>query len=144
MSQPAMPRQMRVYKVTVQGYGSETFLATSNGGAKYVAYCCDAFSHLTFKDFLKRCSARLEAASEDDGYGDLRRYYPTATIPAPGTRIHAEGLTGVVLPAVRRTNYVSFQPDGEERIANVHPLSVRIADAAPKEAAKTAAKRKAA
>jgi hypothetical protein len=116
--------------VTVDGYGTATFLATSSGGAKWSAFCNDVFGHLTFKDFLKICQARLSPHRNDDGYDDLRKRYPFATIPRPGSLIEAEGLHGRVLSAIEPVNYVAFQVDGHERIARVHPLSVRLVEAA--------------
>lgn len=117
---------LRVYEVEVWGHGIGRYNAKSSGGAKYQAYLSDAFCHLTFKEFLGICSARLHKGIVDDGYSRLRQYYPSCCIPAPGTRIKAEGLTGTVLPALRSTSYVVFQPDGQNREAHVHPASVAL------------------
>lgn len=119
---------MKVYAVEVWGLGIGLVHAKSSGAAKYSAFLSDAFSHLTFKEFLSISSARLHNGPLDDGYARLRQYYPSCCIPAPGARIKAEGLTGTVLPALRSTNYVVFQPDGQDREAFVHPASVTLAE----------------
>ncbi len=121
-----MVKQMRPYEVEVRGLGTSTYNAASAAAAKYAAYCSDAFDHLTFKEFLGICSARLCRHDVPDGYDRLRQYYPSCCIPAPGTRIKAEGFTGTVLPALRSTQYVIFQPDGQTREARVHPASVAL------------------
>lgn len=119
-------KSLKVYEVKVRGYGIGFYNAASSGAAKYSAYLNDAFSHLTFKEFLSVCSARLHRDPVNDGYGRLRQHYPDCCIPEPGSRIKAEGLTGTVLPALRSTNYVVFQPDGQTREACVHPASVAL------------------
>lgn len=117
---------MRCYCVTVHGWGSSLYHAESAGGAKYAAFLSDAFSHMTFFEFIKIAHAKL-AKPTSDGYARLRLQYPTACIPEPGARIKAEGFTGTVLPALRLTSYVVFQPDGQKsREALVHPLSVSL------------------
>lgn len=118
---------MQVYEVEVAGYGSKLVNAVSAAAAKYDAFLCDAFSHMKFFDFIKITVARKVPAPASDGYETLRRNYPSACIPKPGTRIEAEGLTGVVLPALKPTSYVLFQPDGSSRVAIVHPASVALA-----------------
>jgi hypothetical protein len=120
-------KQLRVYDVEVWGAGIGRYNATSSGAAKYAAYLSDAFCHLTFKEFLGISSARLHRDPVNDGYARLRQYYPDCCIPEPGARIKAEGLTGTVLPALRSTQYVVFQPDGQTREAFVHPASVTLA-----------------
>lgn len=134
---PAAPvRPLRQYEVTVEGYGSARYRAASRGKAMYEAYLSDAFSHLTFGEFMKIANARAAHPATDcgcDGYTRAREQYPDATIPKPGTRIKAEGLTGVVLRPSGPTCYVHFQPDGEEREAFVHPLSVQLAEPTPTE-----------
>ena len=117
---------MRVFEVTVKGYGSEKFNAVSAAAAKYDAYLSsDVFCDMPFGDFIKIARVRLAALS-GDGYKHLRESYPRACIPAPGTKIKAEGLIGTVLPALRPTSYVIFQPDGQDREAHVHPMSVAL------------------
>lgn len=120
---------LKVYAVEVWGLGIGLYNAKSSGGAKYSAFLSDAFSHLTFKEFLGVCSARIHRDPVDDGYARLRQHYPDACIPAPGTRVKAEGLTGTVLPALRSTQYVIFQLDGQAREAFVHPDSVELLSA---------------
>ena len=120
-------RRIRVYDVEVRGYGTGAVLAASPSKARYSAYLSDAFDHLTFGQFLKLCSVRLAPIQPGDGYERLRSQYPFCCIPNPGTRIRAEGYTGTVLPAVRATSYVIFQPDGKEHEVRVHPMSVELA-----------------
>ncbi|WP_417491833.1 hypothetical protein [Maricaulis sp.] len=121
-------RPMRRYDVTVGIDGTFTVLAATRSKAVYELFLdWSEWGDMTFGDFLRRCSARLAASQPaSDGYERLRTYYPGAIIPAPGTRITAEGLTGTVLPALRSTQYVIFQPDGLEREALVHPASVQL------------------
>lgn len=119
---------MKVYCVTVPGYGSALYHARTPSAARYEAYLSDAFSHLTFREFVGLAGVR-RAAPAGDGYARLRQQYPDAVIPEPGTKIRAEGLTGTVLPALRSTSYVIFQPDGQAREAMVHPASVALAEA---------------
>ena len=116
---------MRVYEVTVRGYGAQRYNATSASKARYSAYLSDVFCDMPFRDFLKIASVR-SAGAVPDGYTRLREYYRDCVIPSPGTRIIAEGLKGTVLPALRSTNYVVFQPDGQDREAFVHPKSVQL------------------
>lgn len=116
---------MRCYCVTVHGWGSGLYHAESAGAAKYDAFLSDAFSHMRFSEFIRIAHAKL-ARPASDGYARLRLQYPSACIPEPGARIKAEGLTGTVLPALRSTSYVVFQPDGQSREAMVHPLSVSL------------------
>lgn len=118
---------LNVYEITVDGYGTILRNAKSPASAKYDAFLSDAFSHMTFKNFLKIANARKAKGEVSGGYEQLRRDYPSSVIPEPGTRITAEGLTGTVLPALGPTNYVVFQPDGQDREARVHPMSVALA-----------------
>lgn len=122
---------MQLFEVTVRGFGANLVHAKSRSAAKYDAYLSDAFSGMTFREFLGIVGVRRAGAPADDGYGRLRQHYPDACIPAPGTRIRAEGLTGTVLPALRPTSYVVFEPDGQGREAFVHPMSVELLEAAP-------------
>lgn len=121
-----MSKTMEIYEVSVQGFGTRLIHATSSAKAKYDAYLSDVFSDMQFRDFLKIVSARKHHGVVPDGYTHLREQYPSAIIPAPGTRIAAEGMRGTVLCAVRPTAYVVFQPDLMEREAFVHPMSVQL------------------
>tara|TARA_R110000787_G_scaffold3148_4_gene12646 strand:- start:39019 stop:39408 length:390 start_codon:yes stop_codon:yes gene_type:complete len=121
-----MSKTMEIYEVSVQGFGTRLIHATSSAKAKYDAYLSDVFSDMQFRDFLKIVSARKHHGVVPDGYTRLREQYPSAIIPAPGTRIAAEGMRGTVLAAVRPTAYVVFQPDLMEREAFVHPMSVQL------------------
>lgn len=120
----AAPRQIRVWSVTVEGYGSANFNAVSRGKAMAEAWRSSAFDGWSFKEFIQRARCKLAPSLADDGYGPLRQSYPDCCIPKPGTRISAEGLTGTVLPAVEPTSYVIFQVDGREDFSCVHPASV--------------------
>jgi len=99
--------------------------AKSASAARYAAYLSNAFGDITFAAFLKMTTVH-RAQPLTDGYGWLRRQYPAACIPEPGTRIKAEGLTGTVLPCLRPCAYLVFEPDGQEREAFVHPMSVAL------------------
>lgn len=119
-------RPIRLYEVTVAGFGAGKVLAASPSKARYAAYRGDAFEHLTFGHFQKLCRVRLASGDHSDGYERLRSQYPSCAIPAPGTRIKAEGYTGTMLPSPGPTNYVVFQPDARENEVRVHPMSVEL------------------
>lgn len=119
-------RPMLVFEVEVDHFGIGLVHAATAAKARYEAYLSDAFSHWTFREFLTHVKVRKAPDPESDGYERLRQQYPDAVIPKPGTRITAERLTGTVLPALRPTSYVVFQPDGQEREAFVHPMSVAL------------------
>ena len=119
-------RAIRLYEVTVDGYGVGKVLAASPAKARYAAYRNDAFDQFTFRQFQNICRVRLARPSDSDGYERLRSQYPACVIPAPGTRIKAEGHVGTTLPPAGPTSYVVFQPDGKEYEVHVHPLSVEL------------------
>jgi hypothetical protein len=123
--------ELRRYEVTVDGFDGRYYYALSPAKARYdcfLDYRC-AYTETTFKEFLKRSSIRRcdLVHPEDDGYANLRRNYPNACIPKPGTRIKAEGHTGIVLAAHSSVNYVQFFSDQHRQKVNVHPSSVELA-----------------
>ena len=120
----------RVYDVTIKGFGTAQFLAPTRGKALSEAWGCRAFDDWTFKEFLKAARARLSEPAADY-YGRLRTQYPTCCIPPAGTRITAEGRTGIVLPAIEPTSYVAFQDEETGQRVNVHPAGVSIAPRTP-------------
>jgi hypothetical protein len=119
-------RSFRCFDVMVTGYGTAQFLAKSRGQALADAWRSSAFDGWSFKDFLKRARARLSEPAADH-YVSLRQSYPKSCIPPAGTRITAEGHTGIVLPAISPCSYVSFKDEETGARVNVHPAGVRLA-----------------
>lgn len=122
---------IRRYEVSVDGFARQYYYALSPAQARYDCFLSykSAYEETTFKEFLKRSSIRRCELlhPEDDGYANLRRNYPNACIPKPGTRIKAEGYTGIVLAAHSAVNYVQFFSDQHRKKVNVHPSSVELA-----------------
>lgn len=59
---------MRQWWVSVRGCGERLYVARSRSAAKYEAYSCSAFDHLTFAEFLKIVTvSRWTAVSPDFG-----------------------------------------------------------------------------
>jgi hypothetical protein len=120
--------ELRLYEITVEGFGPRLYYGQTPGKARYDCFLSynSAYEDVTFREFLKRSTIRRAARAhpEDDGYADLRRHYPEATIPMPGVRISAEGHTGTVVAALGPVSYVRFCDDRTGNILNVHPSSV--------------------
>jgi hypothetical protein len=104
--------RLRRFVVTVEGMGEGLYLATSRGKAMSDAWRCDAFSHLTYGEFLKIARCRLD------------HYQPKpCEITVGGERCWGLGNNG---------QYVQFvRPDGEF-VLNSHPLDVLPEDIRPR------------
>lgn len=118
-----------LYDVAVQGYGAAVITAPSRGKALASAWRSDAFSGISFRDFLKIASAKnREAPLEDDGYGYVRRHY--GVNPQIGQRVRCfRGLTtcgrpGTVLYPGKCTAHVRVLFDGWDHPSNVHPTDL--------------------
>lgn len=122
---------VKLYGVSVEGFGEHLYYAQSPGKARAQAFSSyqRAYERATFKAFLK--ISRVRRCPYDhpdpDGYSDLRRRYPDAHIPAPGSPVEAEGHSGTVIAALEPTSYVAFFSPELGRIARVHPSSVEPA-----------------
>lgn len=104
--------RVRRYVVSVQGRGEGVYLATSRGKAMANAWRCDAFSHLTFSQFLKIARCHLD------------QYQPKPReITVSGERCWGLGNNG---------QYVQFvRPDGDH-VLHSHPLDVLPEDIRPR------------
>ena len=123
---------LQLYEVTVPGYGSAHFYAESPAAAKAAAYHNDAFSHLTFCDFLKlEPSARLSAVPTPDGYDYVRRRYELDIRVGDRVRIKNEGprwngREGVVLYPGPHTAHVRALMDEAGYPSWIHPRSIDV------------------
>lgn len=120
----------RFWLVTVDGYGQSEIFARSRGKALADAWRCDAFSHVTFKQFLSMAKATTgsqhgDSLFEGDGYAYVRRAYPDSYNPKLGERINAEGTIGtVVAPEGGHACYVHFVSDASNSVRVCHPMGV--------------------
>ena len=63
-----MTMKIKAWDVTVSGYGVARYYAASRGKALAAAWRCDAFGHISFKDFLKIASC-WKAMFVPEGFG---------------------------------------------------------------------------
>lgn len=95
---------LRRFEVEVSGYGSGVYLARTRGKAMADAWRSDAFSHLSFGEFIKVATCRLS------------RHQPTPNeITVSGKPALGLGHNG---------QYVQFVWPGGEVVLNSHPLDV--------------------
>ena len=103
---------LRRYEVTVNGWGSEIYLAQTRGKAMADAWRSDAFWGYTFGEFLKMARCRLTA------------YQPAPDeITVLGKRALGLGHNG---------QYVQFVYPGKDVVLNAHPLDVLPASYRPR------------
>lgn len=97
--------RVKPWAVTVLDYGTATYYGSSRGKVIADAWRCDAFYHLSFKDFLRIVRCRREEPAE--------RYGEHFTISGrPARYISHNG------------QYVQFVWDGEDTVLNTHPLDI--------------------
>lgn len=96
---------MKRYRVSVSGYGSETYDAASRGKALAQAYRTDAFGGWTFKKFLTQARVSQAAALADYG-----------------REITVSGKPAFYLN--RNSQYIRFVFPGSDVVLNSHPLDV--------------------
>jgi hypothetical protein len=128
---------LRLYEVSVTGYGTEHLYARTNGAAKASAYHHDAFSHLTFGEFLKLgVRARLCRQTPNANcydwthreYGVRLHVGQRVTMQNEGPSVEGKGAT-VLYPGPGQ-QYVRVLIDGRDDWCLVHPFSV-VPNAAP-------------
>lgn len=128
-----------MFDVDVTGYGVATVTAPSRGRALADSWRCDAFGHISFKDFLRMARAHVRPAPPaDDGYEYVRRVY--GVNPTIGQRCYLvdhegkRGHSGVVLYPGKSTAHIHVLIDGAAATW-VHPegieLIAAITDATP-------------
>ena len=105
MSHPEMP--VKAFKISVAGWGEsdEPIYARSRGVALADTWRCDAFGHMTFKEFLKFARARV--CKPGPRFGE-----PITVSDKPGNIV-----------SVNR-QYIRFVYSGSDTIYNTHPLDV--------------------
>jgi hypothetical protein len=97
---------LKRWEVTVSSYGSSIRLAPTRGKAMADTWRCDAFSHLSFGEFLR-----------------IARCRRTATPPPPfGDPITVCGKVAFFVD--RNSQYVQFAWPGGEFTLNSHPFDV--------------------
>lgn len=120
----------KIYEVEVSGYGTAIHTGKSSGQARAEAFRSDAFSHLTFRQFLGISRVRrVRTPLTDDGYGYVRRAYDVS--PHIGQRVRLQnegsywnGRLGTVIYPGPSTAHVRVVMDGESIPVSVHPLNV--------------------
>lgn len=125
-------RPMRLWDVTVEGYGTSPVYARSRAAAIYQAFLSDAFSSYRFGQFIRIARARARPTTpEPDGYDYVRRNYNLDCKVGQRCRIKNEGPSwngkeGVVLYPGPSTAHVHILVDGMDHISHVHPYSVEL------------------
>ena len=97
---------VKAWDVQVSGYGTQQYFSQSRGKAIAEAWRCDAFEHLSFKEFLKISSCR-KSDDTPEGFGD---------------RITADGKPAFYVE--RNRAYVRAVLQGEAVIGNWHPSEI--------------------
>ena len=118
---------MKMFDVTVEGYGTAVMVAQSRGKALADAWRSPAFD-CTFGDFLKIAKARVTTETPyPDGYDSVRRNY--GVDPRIGQRVRileSELGEGVVVYPGPSTCYVHVAVGGHDRPICVHPSNVEL------------------
>lgn len=97
---------IKAWDVTVRDYGVGRYYAASRGKALAEAWRCEAFAHLSFKEFLKMASC-WRAMFVPQGFGD---------------RITANGKPAFFVE--RNRAYVRAVREGQTTIGNYHPYDI--------------------
>lgn len=131
-------KRWRTYRVQVGSYGSEMIAAKSRSQAVANAWRSDAFSHLSFKEFLTHLRPRAYVVKDlpkhNDGYSYVRRVY--GVDPTIGQRVTVKdegswnGKLGTVVFPGPSTAHVHVVFDGLNHALIVHPSSV-VLDPSP-------------
>lgn len=104
---------LKSWRVAVQGYGSGIYEAPSRGKALSMAWNCDAFCNVSFKDFLRMASCWCEAP----------------TVPDFGAPITVGGKPAFFVSSNRA--YVRFVRPDSTVISSAHPYDVEPVEFRP-------------
>ena len=122
---------LKLYDVTIPGYGTSALYGKSAGNAKANAWRCDSFGHMNFMDFLKLgVSAKLrKEPPKPDGYDYIRRAYGVDVRIGQKVSLRNEsaswnGKIGEVMYPGRSTASVHVMMDGYDRPIIVHPSNI--------------------
>lgn len=129
-----------LFEVEVADFGASILSAPSRGAALYSRYLDfrDPYPDTTFRDWLRIAKVRrVKRAPVADPYAYVRRIYGVEIQHGTRVEIQKEGpsIDGrrgtVVHPGRDSTAYAHVVLDGETRVANVHPFSIKILSEQP-------------